>query len=506
MLRIIRKTKGLMFVLLLNILLTGCGEKMYNSGKSNFSFVSAVEGISFEIVSDIARNATAITNISPEMSFEPNQTYLYKDGESCYFIFNINSLVFVCEKGTKFGFHALEDKTTAIENDSILGVWLHSPTKKLQYRETNQNGVYKMIATVNAEVALTRELYNDFTGQMAYLYDSETETEWTMFVGSAGHNYKELDKETQDGLEYMAATFIPYTRPIAEELPEPEITLGGESEPVSVSDNSVTKEESLSNNSISQNSISDNSISENSMADSTETEVANIEETETKEDVVIEEIVEEIIVEESIEEIPKEDTADISKKETLENTEDATDDKNKTIVESKLNNQKTKVFEDNKIYHSNIYNMVPIGKRSYADIKIKNNYEKAIIKVEEILTGKEAESLIKKYCDTTLDYDYFEVMEGCSWHVARYTLDFSQCSNIGYMNIKLKGMDGDLLKYRGIRYTPRTYDIKVNDTLYYSYYAIPNGCYEYALECGDGTVDTENVYSAYYNVKIEGNK
>ena len=69
------------------------------------------------------------------------------------------------------------------------------------------------------------------------------------------------------------------------------------------------------------------------------------------------------------------------------------------------------------------------------------------------------------------------------------------------------GFDGEKLKYRGVGYSKRTYDIWTNVTEgddgweygYIAFYAVPNGCYDYAIACGD---QTENGYGykAYYKI------
>ena len=63
-------------------------------------------------------------------------------------------------------------------------------------------------------------------------------------------------------------------------------------------------------------------------------------------------------------------------------------------------------------------------------------------------------------------------------------------------------MDGENLKFRGIEYTQRTYDIPVSDTEFYSFYAVPNGCREYVLEMGEGDGKGEEAVSSYYGVRF----
>ena len=98
--------------------------------------------------------------------------------------------------------------------------------------------------------------------------------------------------------------------------------------------------------------------------------------------------------------------------------------------------------------------------------------------------------------------EYFAPADGCTFHVAHYKLDMSNCMGTGYLNVKLRGMHGENLRFRGIEYTSRTYVITVSEDEYYCFYEVPNGCKEYVLECGEGTVENEDsgVISAYYKV------
>lgn len=490
--------KLISFILILVLFCTGCGgDSMYDSEKDGYTTVTAVDGVSFDIVSSIVRNATAITNISEDMTFEIDQTYLYKDGEKEYFIFNINSLVFVCEKGTSFGFNSVSDKLSVLQNDSILGVWLDNPKKKLDYEDSEQNGVYKMIATVNAEVSITSELYNDFTGKMAFI--SNGTTEWTMFVGTVGKEYKELDDDMKDTLSYMAASFMTAT---VEEIAtsEPEIVLGGENA-TEETETVLTEEISTENETESTTEIVSEEASSIEETESvTETSENNSEEEETSEEIetiVIAEIEE---TEEPQKEPTPTPTPEVQKKEEP-------DKKTVTKVKSNhiaLNNQKKVERDDNTVYSVDIYNMLPLKKKAYASIYTSKGYENAVVKVDAIYTGEDAVNKIKKACDDGLvSYPYFTASDGCVWEVAHYSTDFSSCSEPGYLNVKLRGMDGENLRYRGISYTQRTYNIKIADNEYYCYYAVPNGCKEYSLECGDGTVENKESgkISAYYHIE-----
>ena len=83
-------------------------------------------------------------------------------------------------------------------------------------------------------------------------------------------------------------------------------------------------------------------------------------------------------------------------------------------------------------------------------------------------------------------HQYVDAPDGYTWHVILYSLLKPQ--NELYTNIKVEGLDGEHLVYKGVPCTTRTYDIiydwsSISDL--YCYYAVPNGCKEYMLECGD---------------------
>lgn len=188
-------------------------------------------------------------------------------------------------------------------------------------------------------------------------------------------------------------------------------------------------------------------------------------------------------------------------------TEDASDTLN-------LNNQKTIINkEEDKAYTSTPYNMLEIGDNGlfsvFNDINI--NYEEAIICPKNIYKGEEAEKIIREFCQETEQYAYFSAPEGSSWEVAEYDLNYKDCEHDDYVNIRLKGVDGEPLRYRGIKYSQRTYDMiyKTQEDgkwirHYYVYYAIPNGCLEYCLQVGEReSVNGEEVNAAYYHVMSE---
>lgn len=176
-----------------------------------------------------------------------------------------------------------------------------------------------------------------------------------------------------------------------------------------------------------------------------------------------------------------------------------------------LTNQNTVADkEEDKAYTSTPYNMLAIGDNglmsTFNDRII--TYEDAIICPTNIYRGEEANAIIQDFCTTTDQYAYFECPAGSSWEVVEYDVNFKNCKNDNYVNIKIKGVDGEALRYRGIKYDARTYDMiyKTEEDgnwirHFYAYYPVPNGCSEYCLECGErDSVNGEEVSAAYYHI------
>ncbi len=200
-----------------------------------------------------------------------------------------------------------------------------------------------------------------------------------------------------------------------------------------------------------------------------------------------------------------------SKKEAVTTEEDIFEYDEHTLG---LSNQKgIKDKDEEKAYTSTPYNMLSIGDNgllcAFNDTTL--NYEEPIICPTKVYRGEEAEAIIMDYCTNTGDYAYFKAPDGQSWEIIEYDLNYKDCENDDYVNIKLKGMDGEALRYRGIKYNARTYDMNYKaeedgDWVrhLYTYYPVPNGCYEYCLECGEKRTAPEGeedaVSAAYYHI------
>lgn len=386
---------------------TGCESKkeLYQVHKSGYKEIKSMEGVTFDIPETALSLATAVTSISEDMDFDPANVYLYKDGESQYLLFSMDSMVIAIQKGTRFQIKNAEDKEIALQKEKLMNIWFEKEGKNFLYRESRKNG-YKLIGKVLAQVSVTDELYNDFVGELAII---EGEEEWALFIGAPGSTYDELSKKQKQMIEHVSGSLA---------------------------------------------------FSERNRMESS---------------------------------VQKDDkTAEI---ETISEVEEA---KEKEIANV-----------SNSGSESSIYNLLKIGEtgKAMALSATGSDFTKIMITIDQLFTDEEAVSLIKSGLQEAGE-EYQEPPSGCTWNIIEYSLDTP--IDKAYMNIKLKGMDGEKLKYRGISYSQRTFDIfnkisksKNRYTKFYCYYAVPNGCKEYMLECGDGTINTmeAGITSAYYKIK-----
>jgi len=182
----------------------------------------------------------------------------------------------------------------------------------------------------------------------------------------------------------------------------------------------------------------------------------------------------------------------------------------KTNIGMDMNNQEVLIKEVGKAYTSNIYSLLSIGDKGVLNAinQISTQFDEIIIDITDIKIENEAES----YIETLMGDDYIPPAEGCRYHMITYDLYSITDTELPYVNIKLRGLDGNNLVYRGIKYSKKTCDAfdnvknmgKKNEG-YICYYEIPNGCFEYVLECGDATISIDEIISAYYHIKTKVN-
>ena len=497
-----KKIISIITAISLMVMFTACGPELYTDGNAQgYTLINDIDGVLFSMYSKTVGSATAVTNISDKMNFEKNQTYLYKNGTSEYFLFNISSVVLAVEKGTDFDMVNAKDKKEAVAAHDLLGIWFDIPKKKLNYTDNTADGVYKFMATVNGEVSVTSEIYNDFAGKLVVLSDGQNE--WTLFVGSVGTDFDSLRDDVKETINYIAASLKIAEKDETQDSAA--VSLGGcttdgdgtEVDSSKLASDGVSVEEC---NEEPANASTEISIEEPTEESSIDDSVEESSEDSSSDDSSVKEDEEIIEVDSSVIDNSA-DEPDDEPKEDIDTQEDIADEIEADVQEPKrgeiitLNNQKEEEKDDNKIYNSSVYDMLKIGNWGYADIQTGTTKETVAVKISSLHTAQDAVNLIKKACaDKAVPYAYFDAPAGCTWHLVKV----EDQGKKGYLNIKVVGADGNKLIFRGIKYPMRTYMIEAEDGVY-AYYAVPNGCSEYVLEAGDGTINNELV-SAYYLV------
>ena len=544
----LKKLRFISALFLAAMLVNGCGEPQLKSG---YEYVSDVRGVQFPMSTNIASAATAITNISDDMNFAKDQTYIYKDGKDSYLLFEMDTLVVAVEKGTHFNFDNQKDKEKALSENNILGIWFEKESKKLSYQEEKKQGEYSFTATVNAEVVISQSVYGDFTGKLSVC--KVDGIEYAMFIGVPGTNYEKTQKGDREVIEYIADAFGDSTvtqsgkiDPVASE--QADIAIAGR-EDLEKTDVEETVESDVATGLVERETIAETqqtpveaglhpveiteteataetvetvevidvaeetgSAEETGLAEETvpvqETEVIlEVETEETKEESVVEETVETIPVEETvIEETVVEETA-TEEQETQSGTVESVPEVLGKTGLVQLNNQRSTARQKGIVYDSDIYDMLHEGESGYAEVfnPLTMDYSKVAVTGDRYYTGQDAVNIIKDACDNKLvPYTYFEPGPGLSWHVYTYSIDYlgvvpDASRNRLYLDTRFCGVDGNKLAYMGIKYDKRTYTIKYSDTEFAVFYAVPNGCKEYTLEFGDGTINNGH-QSAYFYV------
>ena len=103
------------------IMLTGCGS-LYSSHKSGYTEITAVSGVTFEMPDNFLSDATAVTSISQDSDYEAAETYLYKNGDSCYMLFNMKSVIVAVSTDTSYNLSESDDVDGSITNSTLNGI------------------------------------------------------------------------------------------------------------------------------------------------------------------------------------------------------------------------------------------------------------------------------------------------------------------------------------------------------------------------------------------------
>jgi len=493
------------------------------SQKNGYQKIYSVKGSEFQVNQQIVDRATAVTKISNDSRFVPEEFYSYTDGESKYLTFNMKGIVIACEKGTTFNFEASEDKEEALTSNSLMGIWFDKDTRNFKVKDEKD----RCEADAKAQVAITTDLYGDFVGKLVTITDKTNE--WALFVGCPGTKYKDLPGSNKKIIEGIAETFT-LSDGIVYTPPEYEFTISGDmASKLSESDNKISESEdqvqkpeepvyevsennmpisadfivpvsdnSVSDNAVSENSVSDNSVSDNSVSDNTVSEnetVSGNEEESVSGDLI--EVSDETPVEEP--EAPVEPTEESSEEAPSEETSELQGEPAERPSEGEIrgievSNEETAEVDET-IHNSSLGSLLRIGN----------------ISTSSVYTGEETESVkmitvrlnrVEEKPEDTPDKDYI-LPDGCHWEMAEFDAQFQDGEH--YIDTRLIGADGKHLKYRGIKYPMRTYDdnknIKTDGGIIYGYrfyYVVPNGCTDYILKIGG--VTNQPIPAAYYHV------
>lgn len=436
------------------------------SNTEGFVQITSVPGITFDVEKAYADVAQAVIEISENVNFLDYQTYTYKNGEDTYLLFNIRRYIAIAKKGTEY---KLSEGLDNLKYKSLDGIWFN-PTDKV----TSEGNKYTV--PVIAEVVITNKVYNDYTGYLTTI--EENGEEWTMFIGY-------VEKEDKTLSHTVASMCLSNTQKEAEDIYTVDID-----EPVYVVENTEPTNDEIID------PIIEDPIDEPIVDDPIEEPIEEPIETLTEEPI---EEPEEIPVVEPIEEIPIEEPVEIPIEEPVITIVD--NGKETFAIQS---NQKEVERESDKAYSSDIYSMLSVGDTGLMNlISDSAEYTEAYVKPKKILDRKETQSRIQQYINRGCAYyEDFEIPKGSHLEACVYDVKFT--TEDTYLNITLKGLDGNKLVYQGIAYSTRTYDIIYDDNKVgwnndrIVYYYVPNGCTEYVLQFGDG--NGEEIKEAYYKI------
>lgn len=456
-----RNLIGIVIVVLIFMVITTTFKSVETKtpSREGYKTITDVPGVEFAVKKELFETATAVMEISKNIEFLNYQTYSYKNGEDTYLLFNMNSYIVIAKKGTSFHFEQTGVEES-LQNNSLNGIWF-SASGKDAVKESSPD---KYVIRVDAQVVINNGLYNDFTGNLVTLLKDDEE--WTLFAGVTAAN-----KESADIMDYISQTFA-----FSEEIPV-------------TKENCVVDEDGFLTV-IEEESQTDTSQEEDAVQ-VTETEVSAEETTPDvmEETSASEESIPAIEVKEPEEVIDEEKSTEINRKTTL----------------TAINNQSIHEYSTAEVYTSSVYSMLDVGYSGYMSLQNERGYQNAYIKTTRLYSAEETKKIIEEYCRSGDSYyKEFTAPEGTHFEAIAYDVNYLGEPE-AYVNIKLCGMDGEDLNYRGIHYSHMTYDIinQVSEkdgwrTGYICFYAVPNGCKEYALKCGEG--DNTTSYAAYYRI------
>lgn len=491
--------------------------------------LESVDGAEFAVDTKLSEYATAVSEISKNIEFLDYQTYSYKDGENIYLLFNINSFIVVVKRGTDFNF-AENEVDAALKENSLNGIWFSTHGRDPIKVSTAE----RMEIDVEAQVVITNSVYNDFYGTLTVMRkDNE---EWSMFIGTT----EVADDKYKESLNYMKTTFALCETPEidhdsymvdengllakAEEIDVPQDTEMAKNETSA----EITPDTPVVNPPEPEEIPEEIPVENPVVEEPSENIPIETEVVETTPEIPVEEPTEIEITEEppikptvieepqpepepSKEPVPEEPVKNEKEKEGLE-IEKVNGEIPLGSAFTVKSNQKNIDYKKDSIYTSSVYGMLSVGYTGYMSIFNefgKGGMQNSYIRIDQLYSAEETKELIAEYIASGDSYyTSIEAPQGTHYEAVRYSVNYLN-NEESYVNIQLCGLDGENLKHRGVSYTQNTYDIHNKVTIendwntgYICFYAVPNGCKEYALKCGDGSSETKT-YAAYYKIEVE---
>lgn len=485
-----KKILSLVLISIMIISMTGCSS-VYEGSKSGYVTITDIPGISFDVYASAVKSATAVSQINKNSDMSDGNSYLYKNGATDYILFNSKSLTIVVQKINSINLENSKDKISTLNNVTFLGTSVLS--KEYEYDTSGKDDVYKLLAQVDAGVSLTLTTFGDYTGQVAYV--SYNGNDYMMFVGVPQTNYKDLEKEVQAAIEHMVKSLKINKEDFANNKVYEEVVNTTEKAEEDTSEKEEVVEPEVPEVVIPEPPVEESEVPEENIDTEVdieiETETPGETEPPTDEEIVIEEPDEnndvpvEVIPEEPQEEVPTEPVTPPVKEEEPDKDIVVTEKGTENVIN--VTNQKE--LEGNV---TTIYSLAKVGDDVLSSgIDIDGNFQTVLVSVSSYYNEETALDVIKSGVKKDGLYKYFDAPDGCHYEAIEYSVSGSATDNV-YVNFKIVGIDGQSLKYKGITYGSRTYDIlstseykKDGYTKRICYYPVPNGCKEYVLQFGE---------------------
>lgn len=485
--------------------ITGCGSNLYKTGHRGYTKVyDAIKGYGFEIQSGMLDSATAVTNISDDHDYSKG-TFLYKNGDDTYLIFNINSFVIVVSNKTSFNFDKKADIKQVLKKKDMNGIWF-TPEKKSDFKQQTKHGDKKTEMNVVADVSITEDLFGTFSGKLTTIKSKTGEC--SMFMGVLADDYKSVSSGNKGIIANVSNSLTTvklsnndedqYVVQNETETQVAEVTRIPDTESNNDSSEVVsleTETEEDPQDSVSVTVINDtetgvNSLNEPNTQISKPAQVQKDSQTQKESEKVQQPN-------------PKKDVTQKTKESAKDTEADSEEKANKASKKDSLSKKLLESVVPAEGKESDLYHQLKVGQTGECTAMGEHGSDvEADVCVTHVYTGKSADKLLKKLKSNDEYIKDLNAQPGTSLQVAEYKM--SEDPEKAYIDFKIVGLDGGTLKYRGVPFGKRTYDAKVDSTFkdgfyknLYVIYEVPNGCTEYSLQIGS------NEKTAYCHVTIK---